>query len=109
MQDDKYILKSAADCFEVLKGLIDEMQPLKTYSYKDLSEKFSDIEAQKLVRVVRTLCKYDFLESDIQRRTFKVGDSFLFLSHRYLTALANVVNDVQKKVERFKSDVEPLI
>lgn len=97
---DKYIIESVSNALNVLKFFMQNLSPARYYSLTELKKEMPEM-GDKLFRYLKTLQAAGFIETDQGGKKYKIGHELLYLSHRYMQALAKEHDKIRQEVNQF--------
>lgn len=100
---ENYIIQSLRDSIKVLDHMMQDLSPNRYYTVTELAEMFPKFTANKIFRILKTFLSLGWVEAEqIKGKSFKIGHSLLYLSHRYLNKLHEEHLKIQDEVNSFR-------
>ncbi|MFQ5627886.1 MAG: hypothetical protein ACE5I1_03930 [bacterium] len=98
---NKYIIQSLYDGLVVLKRFLEELQPYQAYSMSELNVVFG-IEYGKLNRILKTLQKAGFLDTDSTGKKIRISQDLLSVPYKHLAMIYERTQEIKQQFQTFE-------
>lgn len=103
--EEKYIVQSLLYGLKLLKIMMNDLSPARSYSVPELVEGTEGLTYQQVFRILKTCQVAGFIESDENCKKYRLSQEILLLSHRYLLKLKAEHDLIKSEVAKFKIEV----